>query len=136
MCTIPQVLIFMENSSVPPCTAQKDMECAHEEYRRILEAHIDPQATGCPVPCKQVRYKASLREDSSRYLGNLTSVSLYFKTSHVIAYEEYLLYDLNTIVAAVGGSLGLFLGFSCWHCMVLVVDRWTKFCPAKKVVQV
>ncbi len=36
-----------------------------------------------------------------------------FETNDVIVLEEYLLYDFNDIIAAVGGSLGLFLGFSC-----------------------
>jgi hypothetical protein len=27
--------------------------------------------------------------------------------------QEVLLYDFNAIVSAIGGSLGLFLGFSC-----------------------
>ena len=29
--------------------------------------------------------------------------------------KEFPIYDLNTIVATIGGSLGLFLGFSCYE---------------------
>ncbi len=29
--------------------------------------------------------------------------------------EEIVLYDLNGLVSAIGGSLGLFLGFSCYE---------------------
>jgi hypothetical protein len=27
--------------------------------------------------------------------------------------EEYLLYDFNSVITALGGNLGLFVGFSC-----------------------
>ncbi len=50
-----------------------------------------------------------------------TFFGMYF-TSDVVRHTRQLeLYDLGTIVAAVGGSMGLFLGFSClgfcqWLC--------------------
>ncbi len=48
-----------------------------------------------------------------------------FETNDVIVLEEYLLYDFNDIIAAVGGSLGLFLGFSC-----LQVAFWSNICKS------
>ncbi len=36
-----------------------------------------------------------------------------FTTEFVKVISEYLVYDLGAIVAAIGGALGLFLGFSC-----------------------
>ena len=51
-------------------------------------------------------------------------------------HEEYLLYDLNAIVSAVGGSLGLFLGFSCYElvktCLKKLASAMTKCNPENK----
>ena len=40
---------------------------------------------------------------------------MYYGETEVRVKEEFLIYDLNAIVAAIGGSLGLFLGFSCYE---------------------
>ena len=40
---------------------------------------------------------------------------MYYAQTEVQVKEEFLIYDLNAIVAAIGGSLGLFLGFSCYE---------------------
>ena len=40
---------------------------------------------------------------------------MYYDETEVQVKEEFLIYDLNAIVAAIGGSLGLFLGFSCYE---------------------
>ena len=42
-----------------------------------------------------------------------SQVFLLHTSSSVSVEEEYELFDANEIVSAVGGSLGLFLGFSC-----------------------
>ena len=38
-------------------------------------------------------------------------------------YKEAKVYDFNAVVASVGGSLGLFLGFSCYECGKRLIDR-------------
>lgn len=40
----------------------------------------------------------------------------------VSKYEQQLLYDLNNIIAAVGGSMGLFLGFSFFTCGKEIIE--------------
>ena len=40
---------------------------------------------------------------------------MYYGRTEVKVKKEFLIYDLNTIVATIGGSLGLFLGFSCYE---------------------
>ncbi len=40
---------------------------------------------------------------------------MYFTTDMVRHTRQLVLYDLSTIVASVGGSMGMFLGFSCLH---------------------
>ena len=43
-------------------------------------------------------------------------------STEVNLYREIRLYDFNAIVAAVGGSLGLFLGFSVLDSIVLTIN--------------
>ena len=47
-------------------------------------------------------------------------------TSNVLVNEEYLLYDLNNIISAVGGSMGLFLSFSFLNCFMCAFDSLEK----------
>ena len=42
-----------------------------------------------------------------------STIAMYYGKTEVRVNEEFLIYDFNTIVATIGGSLGLFLGFSC-----------------------
>lgn len=44
------------------------------------------------------------------------------RTSDIIVEEEYEIYDFNGIVGTVGGSLGLFVGFSFLHCMLFFMS--------------
>ncbi len=40
-------------------------------------------------------------------------IFVFFPSGIVVENEQYYLYDLASVVSAVGGGLGLFLGFSC-----------------------
>ena len=48
---------------------------------------------------------------------------LQYETSTIFNYRETELNDLNAIVASVGGSLGLFLGFSCYQMGKRFIER-------------
>ncbi len=41
--------------------------------------------------------------------------------------NEYFIYDLNNVLASIGGHLGLFLGFSCLNIIlfgVQLISKW------------
>ncbi len=48
---------------------------------------------------------------------------LRFGTTKMERKRQQKLYDVGTIVASVGGSLGLFLGFSCLGAGRATIDR-------------
>ena len=52
-----------------------------------------------------------------------TLVVLQYETNTIFNYRETELNDLNAIVASVGGSLGLFLGFSCYQMGKRFIER-------------
>jgi hypothetical protein len=41
-----------------------------------------------------------------------------YSTLDILFIEDYILFDGFAIVAAVGGSMGLFLGFSFFNCLL------------------
>ncbi len=46
---------------------------------------------------------------------------VFYGSNTVELINEYKVYDLGTIVGTVGGTMGLFLGFSCFHCLREVI---------------
>jgi hypothetical protein len=46
--------------------------------------------------------------------------------------EEYLLYDFNAIISAVGGNLGLFVGFSCLSFVEIITVKIYSIIKSKK----
>ena len=47
---------------------------------------------------------------------------MYLASPNVMVHEEYLLFDFNSIIASVGGSMGLFLSFSFLECLLISYD--------------
>ena len=73
-------------------------------------------ASGCKHPCTYMQLSYEKRiYNQLKPLVNQSNIAIYYDLTDTIVTEEVLLYDLNSIVSAVGGSLGLFLGFSCFQ---------------------
>ena len=57
----------------------------------------------------------------------LSYIKVLYASMSVLNYSENVLYDFATIIGAVGGSLGLFLGFSCFQCGSWIINiAWRK----------
>ena len=54
--------------------------------------------------------------DNNRRLLNIR-----IEGKEITVYEEYVVYDFNGIVGTVGGSLGLFVGFSFLDIILLII---------------
>eukprot|EP00095_Tigriopus_kingsejongensis_P001274 maker-scaffold149_size310270-snap-gene-2.22 protein:Tk01274 transcript:maker-scaffold149_size310270-snap-gene-2.22-mRNA-1 annotation:"pickpocket protein 28-like" len=64
-----------------------------------------------------------LEEFPSKPSAKAAKVFFLFRDTNYVLEEEYKLYDINAIIAAVGGSLGLFLGFSCRGFLMSLIQR-------------
>ena len=49
-------------------------------------------------------------------------IAFRFPSTKILNYEEYLIYDFNGMIGAVGGSLGMFLGFSFLDFLFSFID--------------
>ena len=74
------------------------------------------EMTGCLSACHKNKYELTIEEESYRTLyGYHPSEVLLIFTIYERSYveeEEYVIYDLNSFGADVGGFMGLVLGFS------------------------
>ena len=79
----------------------------------IKMAIIAFRETKCLRPCDLWILDLWTRQSSMHgRVENESSIALYFRHLEIEENKEYVLVDFITIVAAVGGSMGMFLGFS------------------------
>ncbi len=115
VCAIPQAYFITRNISMKSCLSKEEMSCVSGTYRKIYTTQLDSEKMGCPPACRTPATNVKVTVDNTRDGGNYTQVYVSYSTTMVMVSEEYKLFDFGAIVAAVGGSLGLFLGFSCWQ---------------------
>ena len=82
----------------------------------------------CPPPCTTFHYKATMRESFLAGATNITELYLMYADTRVTIIEEILVFDTNAIVSAVGGSLGLFIGFSVFDTLKWMICKIWKYC--------
>ena len=94
-----------------------------------VEMAKDWDALNCSVPCSTWYYPYSVKDYNPKsvqsLLGNDSGLDsnrfwMTFVSNRVKVTEEYVVYDFNGILAAMGGSLGLFLGFSCFDFLLIM----------------
>ena len=76
----------------------------------IEDLYLIINRTGCPKPCQYIEYKLVGKEQSP-HGGNFEFLS--FKTKEEVVIEKELTsYSGLSLLADLGGSLGMYLGFS------------------------
>ena len=70
------------------------------------------EETGCLRPCRYTEFSVPTTPLGSSVNLNFTTLKIVFSKSSVVKRKEMLVYPLSSFVAEVGGTLGLFLGFS------------------------
>ena len=84
----------------------------------------------CPKPCSILEYSGKLDYWEPKYdwqSNNTMIIYLRFQSPEVITiYEEYLIYDFNGMLGSIGGTLGLFVGFSFSSAIELFINLLKK----------
>ena len=122
---VPLVLDFLMDTiehNIPKCTSDADDYCIFgpEGFESIYQAK-----SLCHKPCKikgSVLDVAKFEEGALYQLGS-EQVNVYFSVLRdIIMYKEYFIYDGIGMFGSIGGSLGLFVGFSLFDTFCLIVD--------------
>ena len=78
-----------------------------ELYNKYLGPYL---ADHCLELCEKFKYKGSMSASGPKTTP--IEVCYWIESNDILYNEEYLIYDLKVIVGSIGGTLGLFLGFS------------------------
>lgn len=115
LCLIPQAMnlkyLDQNLSNLPLCTTEEDYKC----MLTLLSPDIQENDQKCRHPCTETFYETYSRSNPHPS-KNWAYVMMYYQSNRIQVLEEYLVFDFSSILVAIGGSLGLFLGFSFFQC--------------------
>ena len=121
---------------MPECNNSSAAWNTYEEfYLKMFYRHKEDWLQRCPLPCKQTVYDVDFQRYHKYNMpkptvdkSGKTGVLLSLKYENLATEEqvETLIYDASNFLAQVGGSLGLFLGFSCLSLFIGVINFFEK----------
>ena len=110
-----------QNGEIPPfCQRLNEVICYKETYPVIHESFYQ-----CPSSCTQNTYYGDITflEQLSIRNENVTGFSLLFSSKDVHEEVETLAYGLPDVIGSVGGTLGLFIGFSFYGVVSIPLQK-------------
>ena len=116
---------------ITTCKTQEEIKCARNV---IIKTKLDKSfKQQCPRSCVTIEYRKTYQWVGN-FVENFFNISsqdhafwFWYKTDddeHI--YIEYLIYDSNSMIGAVGGTLGLFIGFSFNNVITFVINKIQK----------
>ena len=130
---IPDVFGFGRNYTSPFCKIQKDDYCARDTItKKIVYKTFE---STCQKACTALQYSGDFMAITSvaPVIGvkiNESKHELYYEFSNSESkckvFEEYLIYDTMGMIGSVGGTLGMFIGFSITGVISSAIDYLRK----------
>ena len=104
---------FWSTEDLPVCSKIKALKHFHLAYFRLTWKDLKGilEYTGCGKPCKYNEYKI-VGEDKAQSKPGRAGIYFQFATKDVVIEKELASYSGLSLLSDIGGSLGLFLGFS------------------------
>ena len=117
MCA-PIFLSFLK--TWPPCQTLDETRCMFDAWVHSFYS----QYKNCLKPQKTTIYKTNVvnLEDSFQPRGSV-EIGLTFSSDEMEVKEETLMIGLSSFIGSIGGSLGLFLGFSFYTLFSDLIDK-------------
>ena len=96
--------------SIPICKTMEDFWCT---YHLVIPSFSEFTEKGYPKTCSILQYAGDIEWKWDR--GKTRDVYFAYNFAPpktVVVHEEYLIYDTIGLIGSVGGTLGMFIGFS------------------------
>ena len=104
-------------NATPLCQTLEEFQCAHEITKQVHEN------TNCLSACTRLDYEIEnmYQEDRNQTMRNVI-IAYRVSNSKMKVEEEYLIQDFVGMLGSLGGSLGLFIGFSFLGGLSYILD--------------
>ena len=112
-------LFFNFLQDLPPCNTLEELQCSFDSM-----ADHRKDRYRCLKQKKTVQYDANFFYNAERE-SNVTGFNfgVYFDKTTKDVKEEILMVPIEDFIGSIGGSLGLFVGFSCFTYLSLFIDK-------------
>ena len=105
------------NVSYRPC---EEIQEQKKNYEKVLQLVY---STGCLRSCSYLEYHGKVKPMYGMNNSRMISVIYWFgNRNDVKTFKEYLIYGVTDVIGFVGGTLGLFVGFSFLDSVVRIVN--------------
>ena len=100
------------------CETETEQECSFQNFYYY--------GANCSKPCSIVQYTGRVdywEENNSNLEESSFTFNLRFSPPLMsTVYQEYIIYDIFGMIGSVGGTLGIFIGFSCSSLLSYISD--------------
>ena len=132
------LLNHIPNSTLPDCTTYAENACIANVFLGSYYNTDGSITKKCPKWCsgtQHVGFKIVTDEKGNYYEDGQVLMDLYLvaKSTTVKIHSEYRVYDEIGLVASIGGSLGLFVGFSFYDLICQIIDKAKDYYVKKRV---
>ena len=118
---LPLMNSVKEWKAIQECHSWEEFQCMANKIINLAYELSELNNTACPRYCNQVEYTGNVQADLNAY--ELSGVGWSYALSSITnVNEEYLVYDLASLVGSVGGTIGIFVGFSVFDLVGLIID--------------
>ena len=119
------------NKSLPICETGEENSCIYHALHEISQNNDN-----CERSCKMNYYIGS-KKTLATEMGRQSDFELSFvmATTSVNTESEYVIYDIAGMVGSIGGSMGLFIGFSFMDFIFKIVDVFEDIINKRNFVQ-
>lgn len=130
-CYLPgfEGLLLQNDLNLSTCQSQESTSKANVDFQTVLNDFLtEGSFNECFMPCREISYLQTLKYYHStsfnRLLPDTFDLDIAYSSLDVKTKTETLVYDFGDFLAAVGGNLGLCLGFSCLGCIWQIMDTF------------
>jgi hypothetical protein len=128
ICEKPCIPVTIKSAYEIMDSVTDSNKCKTVEQNNYVMTSCNYYRSTCLPSCNTVEFNALYRKTYLRSKQGTLRIGMLYPTIEVTVYEEYLVYDFLSFVGSVGGSLGLFIGFSYFDFGTLAIDAIKRFC--------
>ena len=118
-------------TSIPLCETEEEIKCAKDlAYYELL-------GKKCLKYCERVSYSEKISwKDAIPYEDQGHNFWVYYRTTtdEMFVNEEYQIYNFNSMIGSIGGTLGLFIGFAFTNVISLIISHCKDFSIKKSAL--